>query len=549
MHVSAQSAPSPQPETFVPGSPNVPSPEIAAFLDLPNHAPTRQGFLQSLSQIDPAAPRSDALTQALILALSARNLDMRPAQEFVQHALFYEVSADDAQARVSLPPSTVSLITAFLYHRCNDSLNLEPALIDLRAGLLGFAQTGAAPGEDQIALAEALARHSFTNEYIWEVTETEQAQIDQLTQALSQTIESGGNVSAFALFLVGAHQPLDTIPALRNWVLGLARQDVTAVPDTLRLMVLDRLIEDDIAIDTLTPIQSETSAKVRAQYEENPYPRWRHLPTPTPCDSVETYVAAMLDQPPVSTANTSFNPKVLIAGAGTGQHPIFVAQNLPTAAVLAVDLSRASLAYGIREAAMRDVKNIAFGQGDILQLTGVEQEFDLIESMGVLHHMQDPERGLQALVQALKPGGYLRLGLYSETARRAVTSARQRFATGAYGDDLASIRQFRRDLLDAQEEHAVPLWAFNDFYKTSEFRDLAMHVQEHQFTLPALKSLLKRNGLTFLGFSNPSATAALTKMPASQAKRRRRDFQAWERFEKRNPDAFANMYQFFCVKN
>ena len=148
-----------------------------------------------------------------------------------------------------------------------------------------------------------------------------------------------------------------------------------------------------------------------------------------------------------------------------------------------------------------------------------------------------------------KPGGYLRLGLYSETARRAVTSARQRFATGAYGDDLASIRQFRRDLLDTQEEHTVPLWAYNDFYKTSEFRDLAMHVQEHQFTLPALKSLLKRNGLTFLGFSNPSATTALTKMPASQAKRRRRDFQAWERFEKRNPDAFANMYQFFCVKN
>lgn len=549
MHVSAQSAPSPQPEAIVPGPPDAASPEIAAFLDRPNHAPTRQAFLQSLSQIDPAAPRSDALTQALILALSAPNLDMRPAQEFGQHTLFYEVSADDAQTRVSLPPSTVSLITAFLYHRCNDSLNLEPALIDLRAGLLGFAQTGAAPGEDQIALTEALARHSFTNEYIWDVTETEQAQIDQLTQALSQTIESGGNVSAFALFLVGAYQPLDTIPALRNWVLALAPQDVTAVPDTLRLMVLDRLIEDDIAIDTLTPIQSETSAKVRAQYEENPYPRWRHLPTPTPCDSVETYIAAMLNQPPVSTANTSFNPKVLIAGAGTGQHPIFVAQNLPTAAVLAVDLSRASLAYGIREAAMRDVKNIAFGQGDILQLTGVEQEFDLIESMGVLHHMQDPERGLQALVKALKPGGYLRLGLYSEIARRAVTSARQRFASGAYGEDLASIRQFRRDLLDAQEEHAVPLWAFNDFYKTSEFRDLAMHVQEHQFTLPALKSLLKRNGLTFLGFSNPSATAALTKMPASQAKRRRCDFQAWERFEKRNPDAFANMYQFFCVKN
>ena len=37
--------------------------------------------------------------------------------------------------------------------------------------------------------------------------------------------------------------------------------------------------------------------------------------------------------------------------------------------------------------------------------------------MGVLHHLDDPEQGLNILLDMLEPNGFLKLGLYSELAR------------------------------------------------------------------------------------------------------------------------------------
>ena len=43
------------------------------------------------------------------------------------------------------------------------------------------------------------------------------------------------------------------------------------------------------------------------------------------------------------------------------------------------------------------------------------------------------------------------------------------------------------------------MW-FNDFYSTSECRDLLFHVQEHRMTLPQIKAFLVAQELQFLGF-------------------------------------------------
>ena len=241
-------------------------------------------------------------------------------------------------------------------------------------------------------------------------------------------------------------------------------------------------------------------------------------------------------------------PKVLVAGCGTGRHPIGLAKALPGAVVLAVDLSRASLAYGMREARMRGVRNVAFAQADILKLGGIDAEFDLIESSGVLHHMSDPEAGLKSLLKALKPGGYLRLGLYSRIARHAVTEARKIYAEGGYGSDLTDVRAFRNDLIARDDAVLGNLASFPDFHTASEFRDLVMHVQEHQYDLKEVEALLKRNGLKFLGFTNETTLKALSAMPPRLARKRVRNLKAWAAYERGHPDTFRGMYQFFCQK-
>ena len=515
----------------------------------PEEAGALHAFLCVLEKIEPAAARSDELTAALIAVLSASH-DSSLVQRFVERSLCLEIAAlppsNDDQVRLS--DSTISMLTAFLHHGCNQSIALERFLVLLRRTLLEFAQTGQDPGVDQINLSEAMARHSFTNEYIWELTSAEEADVATLVANVSERIGNGDKISAFDLFMIGAYQPLCAIEPIRNWILKLGLRDPSALDSSLRLLVFDRVQEDVTEIDAITAIDDAVSAEVRAQYEENPYPRWRHLPKLTAHRGLTSYVASNLSQHSKVSALDPRHPKVLIAGAGTGRHPIEVAKALPSSAVLAIDLSRASLAYATREAATRGIANVSFAQADILRLSGAGIEFDLIESVGVLHHMKDPEAGLRSLTRLLKPGGFLKLGLYSKVARRGINVARNIFAAGDYPPGLPGIRAFRRDLFDHQDPDLASVLNASDFFSASMFRDAVMHVKEHQHAIPEIEVMLRRNGLKFLGFSNASVLSALGKMPAKTARRRVLDLKFWDRYEGNNPDTFLGMYQFFCMK-
>src|SRR6185312_7731228 len=123
---------------------------------------------------------------------------------------------------------------------------------------------------------------------------------------------------------------------------------------------------------------------------------------------------------------------ILVAGCGTGQHPIELALRLKDADVLAIDLSLASLAYAQRQSEALGL-NIRYAQADILRLADTGLHFDLIESSGVLHHMADPFAGWRALLSMLRPGGVMQVGLYSTTARRDIAAARALIAERGYG--------------------------------------------------------------------------------------------------------------------
>ena len=70
-----------------------------------------------------------------------------------------------------------------------------------------------------------------------------------------------------------------------------------------------------------------------------------------------------------------------------------------------MDLSLSSLSYAKRKTQELGINNIEYMQGDILKLDQLEREFDIIECMGVLHHMDDPLAGWKVLVGKLRADG------------------------------------------------------------------------------------------------------------------------------------------------
>jgi SAM-dependent methyltransferase len=117
---------------------------------------------------------------------------------------------------------------------------------------------------------------------------------------------------------------------------------------------------------------------------------------------------------------------VLDAGCGGGRYARLVGGH--GARVIGVDLSAAVEKTAALCAGMAEV---AIVQADLLDLPIAEGSFDLVYSIGVLHHTPDPRRAFHQIARRVKPGGRLAVWLYRRntppqewlnTGLRAVTT-------------------------------------------------------------------------------------------------------------------------------
>ena len=159
-----------------------------------------------------------------------------------------------------------------------------------------------------------------------------------------------------------------------------------------------------------------------------------------------------------------------------------------------------------------------------------------------------PSKGLSALLQQLKPGGYIKLGLYSEIARKVIAEARKTIQTLEIDGTPEEIRRFRKQVLDGEIKEILDLPKLaGDFWSLSECRDLCFHVQEHRFTTDTLQKLLDSHGLTFCGFMVPDQIKKLyqKKYPEDHDMT---SLSNWGEFEEEHPSTFSGMYQFWAQK-
>jgi SAM-dependent methyltransferase len=112
-------------------------------------------------------------------------------------------------------------------------------------------------------------------------------------------------------------------------------------------------------------------------------------------------------------AKTGVHPRdlagrlVLDAGCGGGRYSRLVGSH--GAKVLGVDLSTA---VDKASALCAELPNVQIAQADLLDLPVAESAFDLVFSIGVLHHTPDPRRAFAQIAKRVKPGGRLSVWLY-----------------------------------------------------------------------------------------------------------------------------------------
>ena len=485
----------------------------------------------------------ESANQARPKDIAAAALSLLKLEPAVKEFLSTHVSGEDLQllerliANVDEEPLFLKLMTL-----CSlGDLAFEKILTNARSVLLMSANNiSAAPAT--LRFLSALALQCFANDYLYHQTDEETKSLTILETLVEQALLKGIQPSPHWVLILGSYKALHQY----QWCGQLSlTQDLQAV---LAMQVFEPQQEHYLKtkIPILKELSDKVSSKVRDQYEESPYPKWIDLGlilSPAPIAKVVKALKVRLADHKIFEVEA---PAILIAGCGTGQHSIDTAARFKNAKVLAIDLSLSSLAYAQRKTEALGVQNLEYMQADLLDLGQLNKTFDIIESSGVLHHMEKPMAGWKVLVSCLKVGGLMKIGLYSELARQHIAKMREEIQQLNMGTDHIGMKRFRNGVIRSKAPHHQLIISSPDFHSMGSLQDLLFHVQEHRFTIPQIQHCLTKLGLKFCGFEVGTITQDFKRTNSGEDDAY--DLIKWHTYEQAHPHAFAGMYQFWCQK-
>lgn len=195
-----------------------------------------------------------------------------------------------------------------------------------------------------------------------------------------------------------------------------------------------------------------------------------------------------------------YNPKMslLVAGCGTSQAAILAYTN-PKAKVVGIDLSEASLAHSAMLKEKHALSNLELHRLDLHKVAELGRTFDMITSTGVLHHLPDPEKGLEALAGVLAEDGVMHLMLYGKYLRIGVYMVQDALRRMGIEQNPEGVA-FARTTIGA-----LPAWhsaqsymrVCDELHYDGAIVDTFLHKQDRAYTVPEILELSEKFGLTF----------------------------------------------------
>lgn len=233
-------------------------------------------------------------------------------------------------------------------------------------------------------------------------------------------------------------------------------------------------------------------ADVKAQYEHLPYP------PVDPQDEKKRLQRTWLEDLPMMNhycfqGKASFRNgfRVLVAGGGTGDATIFLAEQLRAtdAEIVHLDLSAASIAIARQRAALRGLTNIRWIQDSLLNAADLGLgKFNYINCCGVLHHLADPDAGLCALKAVLAADGAIGVMVYGAIGRLGIYQMQSMLrlvnGPGASADDKIAQARALLAVLPASSWFKRGEDLYGDSRKgDADIYDMFLHSQDRAYTV------------------------------------------------------------------
>ena len=210
--------------------------------------------------------------------------------------------------------------------------------------------------------------------------------------------------------------------------------------------------------------------------------------------------------------------RVLIAGGGTGDSTVYLAEQLKDtdAEVIYLDFSKNSMKIAQERAKNRSLENITWINDSILNIPGLKiGKFDYIQCSGVLHHLESPDAGLKVLSDSLTERGGMGIMVYAQYGR-----------TGVY--QIQEIMRMVNEGVQSRQEEVKNGWeVINALPQTNWYNrgkdlladhvshgdvgmyDMFLHKQDRAYTVPEIYEFVEKAGLNFVEFNSAHSRVML----------------------------------------
>lgn len=212
------------------------------------------------------------------------------------------------------------------------------------------------------------------------------------------------------------------------------------------------------------------------------------------------------------------NFRILIAGGGTGDAAIYLAEQLrhTNVKITYLDFSKNTMNIAKERAKIRGFKNITWVNDSILNIPKLNLgTFHFINCVGVLHHLPDPQEGLNILQESLTADGAMDIMVYAQIGR-----------TGIY--HIQDIMKMVNEGITNRQEEVKNCWGIinklpkSNWYSKGEelaqdhknygdvgLYDMFLHKQDRAYTIPQLYEFVKNANLNFVDFTGVHSRIAL----------------------------------------
>lgn len=189
---------------------------------------------------------------------------------------------------------------------------------------------------------------------------------------------------------------------------------------------------------------------------------------------------------------------ILVAGCGTSQAAKY-ALRYPGTRIVGIDNSETSIQHSQDLRKKYGLENLELQVLPIERASELGEGFDQIICTGVLHHLPDPEIGLNILRSVLSPNGAMHLMVYAPYGRTGIYMLQNFCHRIGVIPNSREIEDLAQTLQFLPNDHPLHqrLRDSPDFQSEAGLADALLHPQDRAYSVPQVLEFIQRCGLTF----------------------------------------------------